>query len=79
MTKTVWYKVAARRDELPDGRVKSVTCGVETICLAHFDGQLAALDNRSTPQATIVSAITSAALEHDGASVIEVIADAALI
>ena len=50
MTKTVWYKVAASRDELPDGRVNSVTCGVETICLAHFDGQLAALDNRCPHQ-----------------------------
>ena len=50
MTRTVWYKVAASRDELPEGRVKSVTCGVETVCLAHFDGQLAALDNRCPHQ-----------------------------
>jgi pyruvate oxidase len=50
MTKTVWYKVTASRDELPEGWAKSVTCGVETICLAHFDGQLAALDNRCPHQ-----------------------------
>ena len=50
MTDTVWYKVASSREELPEGRVKSVTCGVQTICLTHFDGQLAALDNRCPHQ-----------------------------
>ena len=50
MTSTVWYKVASSREELLEGRVKSVTCGVQTICLTHFDGQLAALDNRCPHQ-----------------------------
>ena len=40
----VWQKVASL-DELPEGRVKSVTCGTQTICLSHFEGQYAALDN----------------------------------
>ncbi len=45
----VWHK-AAELDELPEGRVKAVTCGLETICLTHFKGQYAALDNRCPHQ-----------------------------
>ncbi len=39
-----WIKVA-EPDELPDGRVKSVTCELETICLTHFKGEYGALLN----------------------------------
>jgi len=39
-----WIKVA-EPDELPEGRVKSVTCELETICLTHFKGQYGALLN----------------------------------
>jgi len=42
--KEVWYKVLSH-DELPDGRVKSVTCGRQTVCMTHFEGEYAALDN----------------------------------
>ncbi|MEL6343605.1 MAG: thiamine pyrophosphate-binding protein [Myxococcota bacterium] len=45
----VWYKALAV-DELPEGRVKSVTCGLRTVCLTHFQGQFAALDNRCPHQ-----------------------------
>ncbi len=45
----VWYK-AAELDELPEGRVKSVTCGLETLCLTHYQGKYAALDNRCSHQ-----------------------------
>jgi len=45
----VWHK-AAELDELPDGRVKSVTCGRQTVCLTHYQGQYAALDNRCPHQ-----------------------------
>ncbi len=45
----VWYK-AAELDELPEGRVKSVTCGLETVCLTHYQGKYAALDNRCSHQ-----------------------------
>ena len=34
-TERTWHKVAGL-DELPEGRVKTVTCGVETLCLTHF-------------------------------------------
>lgn len=37
-------------DELPEGRVKSVTAGARSICLSHFDGQWAAMDNRCPHQ-----------------------------
>ncbi|MEE8312119.1 MAG: thiamine pyrophosphate-dependent enzyme [Candidatus Binatia bacterium] len=46
---TVWYK-AADRDELPEGRVMSATCGVQTICLTHHGGKFAALDNKCPHQ-----------------------------
>ena len=32
-------------DELPDGRVKTVTIVAEMLCLTHHDGQYGALDN----------------------------------
>jgi len=45
----VWYK-AAGPGELAEGRVKSVTCGVKTVCLTRFEGAYAALDNRCPHQ-----------------------------
>ncbi len=50
-TKTlrVWQKVAGL-DDLPENRVKSVTCGVQTICLAHYQGQYSALSNKCPHQ-----------------------------
>ena len=48
-TRQVWYKVAGL-DDLPEDRVKSVTCGVQTICLAHHKGQYSALSNKCPHQ-----------------------------
>jgi thiamine pyrophosphate-dependent acetolactate synthase large subunit-like protein/nitrite reductase/ring-hydroxylating ferredoxin subunit len=44
-----WYKVL-HKDELPEGRVKSVTAGVTTIAMTHFQGQYGALDNKCPHQ-----------------------------
>jgi thiamine pyrophosphate-dependent acetolactate synthase large subunit-like protein/nitrite reductase/ring-hydroxylating ferredoxin subunit len=44
-----WFRVAAV-NELPEGRVKSVTAGNRSVCLSHFDGQWAAMDNRCPHQ-----------------------------
>lgn len=44
-----WHKVA-EIGELPEGRVKSVTAGVRSVCLVHFDGQYAAMDNHCPHQ-----------------------------
>ncbi|MEO1311369.1 MAG: thiamine pyrophosphate-dependent enzyme [Pseudomonadota bacterium] len=44
-----WHKVLKAAD-LPEGRVSSVTAGVKTIALVHFDGQWAAMDNRCPHQ-----------------------------
>ena len=46
---TTWYK-ALDLTELPEGRVKTVTLGVESICMTHHDGQYAALDNKCPHQ-----------------------------
>ncbi|MFT7518510.1 MAG: pyruvate oxidase [Kiritimatiellia bacterium] len=43
MTRT-WHKVA-ELDELPDGRVKSITCSLRRFCLTHHNGVYAALDD----------------------------------
>jgi pyruvate oxidase len=45
----VWRKVLAP-DELPEGRVVSATCDHRTVCLTHFEGEFAALDNRCPHQ-----------------------------
>jgi len=44
-----WHKVA-ELDELGEGRVKTVSAGRFTICLAHFDGEYGALDNHCPHQ-----------------------------
>ena len=47
--KALWLKVLDT-DELPDGRVKPVTCKHRTLCLTHFEGRYAALDNKCPHQ-----------------------------
>ena len=37
-------------DELPEGRVKPVTCAHTTLCMTHFEGKFGALDNRCPHQ-----------------------------
>ena len=44
-----WHRVAAA-DQLPEGRVTTVTAGRKTLALVHFDGQYAAMDNRCPHQ-----------------------------
>ncbi len=44
-----WLRVL-EPDELPEGRVKAVTCQHRTLCLTHHDGQFAALDNKCPHQ-----------------------------
>ena len=45
----VWYRVLDV-DELPEGRVKPVTCAHTTLCMTRFEGRFAALDNRCPHQ-----------------------------
>ena len=45
----VWRKVL-EPDELAEGRVKPVTCGLQTVCMTHHQGQFAALDNKCPHQ-----------------------------
>jgi len=47
--KRVWLKTLDP-EELPDGRVKSVTCGHQTVCMTHYEGRYAALQNRCPHQ-----------------------------
>ncbi|MEO0325417.1 MAG: thiamine pyrophosphate-dependent enzyme [Myxococcota bacterium] len=44
-----WLKVL-EPGELPEGRVKPVTCEHTTVCMTHFEGQFGALDNRCPHQ-----------------------------
>lgn len=44
-----WISVGLARD-LPEGRVKTVTARTVSICLSHFDGQWAAMDNHCPHQ-----------------------------
>ena len=48
-SKIVWHKVA-EANELPNGRVATVTAGTRTLALVHFDGSYAAMDNRCPHQ-----------------------------
>ena len=42
--KIIWEK-ALDLDELPEGRVKPVTCHHTTVCMSRYEGQYSALDN----------------------------------
>lgn len=44
-----WIKVG-RVEDLPEGRVKTVTARTVSICLSHFDGRWAAMDNHCPHQ-----------------------------
>lgn len=44
-----WVRVA-RAEDLPDGRVMTIAARNETLCLSHFDGKWAAMDNRCPHQ-----------------------------
>lgn len=46
----VFYKVLDKKEDLPEGRVKTVNAGHQTIALTHFEGKLNALDNRCPHQ-----------------------------
>lgn len=45
-----WHKVLDNVEELPEGRVMSVTAEHQGICLTHFEGRFSALDNRCPHQ-----------------------------
>ena len=44
-----WYRVADL-DELPEGRVKTVTAGTHSMALTHISGEFTAMDNRCPHQ-----------------------------
>ncbi|MGR3914834.1 MAG: thiamine pyrophosphate-binding protein [Gammaproteobacteria bacterium] len=44
-----WHKIAGL-DELPEGRVKSVTAGAKSMALTHIGGRYTAMDNRCPHQ-----------------------------
>jgi thiamine pyrophosphate-dependent acetolactate synthase large subunit-like protein/nitrite reductase/ring-hydroxylating ferredoxin subunit len=44
-----WHRVLAA-DELPEGRVTTVSAGRKSVALVHYDGQFSALDNRCPHQ-----------------------------
>ena len=44
-----WISVG-KTEDLPDGRVKTVSARTVSICLSHFDGQFAAMDNHCPHQ-----------------------------
>jgi len=41
----IWHKVLDNKNELPNGRVMTVTAGHKGICLTHFKGKYYALEN----------------------------------
>lgn len=45
MSELVWHKVLDNKDDLQEGRVTTVWAGHKGICLTHFQGVYAALDN----------------------------------
>ena len=49
VTALKWIKVG-HVDDLPEGRVKTVTARTTSLCLVHFEGQWTAMDNRCPHQ-----------------------------
>jgi len=48
-SKFEWHRIADI-DELPEGRVKTVTAGIHSMALTHIDGEYHAMDNRCPHQ-----------------------------
>ncbi len=46
----IWHKVLDNKEDLPEGRVMTVTAGHKGICLTHFEGTYSALDNKCPHQ-----------------------------
>ncbi|MEM7643860.1 MAG: thiamine pyrophosphate-binding protein [Pseudomonadota bacterium] len=49
MSDLEWISVG-KAEDLPEGRIKTVTARTTSICLSHFEGQWAAMDNRCPHQ-----------------------------
>ncbi len=49
-SKLVWHK-ALGISALPEGRVKTVVCGLRSLCMTHHQGKIAALSNKCPHQA----------------------------
>ena len=49
-TNKIWYKVLDRKEDLPEGRVKTFTAGHKGLCITHFEGKISALDNKCPHQ-----------------------------
>ncbi|PHS67623.1 MAG: pyruvate oxidase [Flavobacterium sp.] len=49
-SKIIWHKVLTNKNDLPEGRVKTVTANHKGICLTHFKGKFSALDNKCPHQ-----------------------------
>lgn len=47
---TLEWIVVGRVEDLPEGRVKTVTARTVSICLSHFDGQWGAMNNHCPHQ-----------------------------
>lgn len=45
-----WHKVLEKSEDLPENRVVSVWAGHKGICLSHYEGKFAALDNKCPHQ-----------------------------
>ncbi len=46
----IWYSVLDHKEDLPEGRVKTVYAGHKGICLTHYKGKFSALDNKCPHQ-----------------------------
>ena len=46
----VWHKVLSSANDLPEGRVVSAWAGHKGVCVSHFEGRFAALDNKCPHQ-----------------------------
>ena len=49
-TNIEWHKVLDNKNELPEGRVMTVTAGHKDVCLSHHNGKYTALDNKCPHQ-----------------------------
>ena len=46
----IWYKVLDSPADLPEGRVVSAWAGHKGLCISHYEGKFAALDNKCPHQ-----------------------------
>ncbi len=73
-----WFRVVDA-DELPSGRVMTVTAGTRSMALTNIDGEFTAMVTAVHTRAEQLETALTEAIAHQGPALVEIITDGGLI